>query len=124
MKEKAINWIIKAFKVDTNKISDGYHTFGELYEHRIALWISLCNEVEKTWHQTRVWKSKLHNDGSKFDGWFILGMDYLEGYQKSYHLPLSYWDRCSQFKTLERGIPFDGHIPSDVIQRLIKMSAE
>lgn len=29
--------------VDTNQISDGYHTFGELYEHRIALFRALCS---------------------------------------------------------------------------------
>lgn len=26
----------------TGKTSDGYHTFDELYEHRITLWIALC----------------------------------------------------------------------------------
>jgi len=28
--------------MDTGKISDGYHTFDELYDHRITLWIALC----------------------------------------------------------------------------------
>ena len=27
---------------ERSKISDGYHTFGELYDHRITLYISLC----------------------------------------------------------------------------------
>jgi hypothetical protein len=37
-------WLIdlKACGMDTNRISDGYHTFGELYDHRIQLFIALC----------------------------------------------------------------------------------
>ena len=26
--------------IDTNLISDGYHTFGELYDHRFALFLA------------------------------------------------------------------------------------
>lgn len=115
---KSINWLIKVFDVDTDGISDGYHTFGELYEHRIALWIAYCNEIENTWHQSRVWKTKKHSDGSEIDGWFVLGMDYLEGYQKTYHLPISYWEECSRFKTLDKAKNYDGHTSKDVLRRL------
>lgn len=40
MKEKIINWLIKTLRADTNKISDGYHTFDDLYEHRTELFIA------------------------------------------------------------------------------------
>lgn len=30
-------------EISTKKISDGHHTFGELYRHRIALFCTLCN---------------------------------------------------------------------------------
>lgn len=30
-------------EISTKEISDGRHTFGELYGHRIALFCALCN---------------------------------------------------------------------------------
>lgn len=118
MREKTINWLIKFFNIDTDKISDGYHTFGELYEHRFNLWIALCDKVEDNWNQTRVWKTIRNNDGIIIDDWFILGMDRLEGSQKTYHLPMKYWDRCSRFKTIYKPDWYDGHTSQDVIERL------
>ena len=41
----------------TGQTSDGYHTFDELYDHRIALFCTLLKFVDG-------WKSKLHEDGS------------------------------------------------------------
>lgn len=32
----------KTFKIQNNDISDGYHTFDELYEHRVLLYLNLC----------------------------------------------------------------------------------
>jgi hypothetical protein len=67
--------------------SDGYHTFNELYEHRIALFIALvlCNPLIS-------WRSKLHDDGTSFEGWFIAGMHLPTG-DITYHLPMSDWDK-------------------------------
>ena len=117
-KEIFINWLIKVLKVDTNKISDGYHTFEQLYDHRIALWIAFCREVDWYVGFTAVWKSKAHSDGSTWDGWFILGMEKEKGKQMTYHLPIKYWKECSQFKTLKKAPKWDGHTPEDVIKRL------
>ena len=62
MKENEINLIIKQEKskenIDTKKISDTHHTFGELYEHRIVLFAALCNK-----YSDLSWKSKKHYDG-------------------------------------------------------------
>lgn len=129
MKEKIINWLIKATKADTNKISDGYHTFEELYEHRIELWIAFCSvlarlrEAEpKNAHLKpyNVWFTKKHSDGSEWKGWFVLGIG--EGvYQMTYHLPDKYWKRGDiQYRAeLKSKAPkYDGHTPKDVIQRL------
>ncbi len=96
MKEEQINKIIKDEKLDTNKISDGYHTFKELYEHRIALFISLCSQLnsaaEELGKERVVWKSKIHSDGTSWEGWFMLGIFKEKGKQISYHLPNDYWD--------------------------------
>ena len=75
-KEQKINAQI-AEGCDTNQISDGYHTFGELYEHRITLYIALWRKLESS----RVWRSQAHSDGGVWEGWFILGIDYKQGAQ-------------------------------------------
>lgn len=119
MKEKFINWLIKTTKANTNKISDGYHTFEELYEHRIELWIWMLNYLKAThdFVQLPVWKSKIHSDGSKWKGWFIAGINTKKGRQITYHLPIKYWKRLD-ISTLRKAPNFDGHTPKDVLERL------
>ncbi len=125
-KVDAINTLIKDKDVDTNLISDGYHTFGELYEHRIVLFIALCNLIAASGPEycnlfdTDVWKSKAHSDGSVWDGWFILGIGTLKDHQITYHLPISKWDECA-FTILDRAPEWDGHTSADVLTRLNKV---
>lgn len=116
MKEKIINWLIKKLGVDTNLISDGYHTFGQLYDHRIKLWIALCHKFRK-----QCWKTKVHSDGSLWDGWFLLGMNDEVGKQITYHLPLSEWNNCWGIVEVPRAPLFDGHTSDDVVNRLSKL---
>ncbi len=96
---------------------DGYHSFTELYEHRIVLFIALC-AIERLKTDIPVWKSKLHSDGSNFEGWFILGMFEESGRQITYHLPISKWDDCNFAVTRERAPEWDGHTSANVIERL------
>lgn len=97
---------------DSGKISDGYHTFEELYAHRIMLFISLmkCNK-----HIS--WKSKLHSDGTSFDGWFVAGMKLVSG-DITYHIPDKFWDVLGDIDTPDRAPHFDSHTSNDVIKRL------
>ena len=114
MKPNLINWLIKALKVDTNEISDGYHTFGELYEHRIELWIAFCKR-----NHDNSWRSKRHSDGSEMPGWFVLGYGVQEGKQMTYHLPMKYWKRLDGvIKRYSKAPKWDGHTAADVIERL------
>lgn len=120
-KEDAINVIIKKCGVETNKISDGYHSFEELYEHRIALWIALCRHINKSGHiyGPDVWKSIYHSDGSTFNGWFVLGMTKFGSKEQiTYHLPMMYWDNCDFAETLDKAPEYDGHTSKEVINRL------
>jgi hypothetical protein len=123
-REIAINSLIKDDNVNTDLISDGYHTFGELYEHRIRLFIALCKE-HAYYHDNKetqskvVWCAKKHSDGTEMLGWFILGMGKEKGQQITYHLPNSYWDEVSQFAyQLNQAPEWDGHTSKDVIERL------
>lgn len=138
-REQIINEEIQFLKgivgLDTNKISDGYHTFGELYEHRIQLYINYCkaldeianlnnileeysNFINKPVYNSGVWRSKVHSDGSVWDGWFLLGLHVLSGKQITYHLPISKWKECNFAHTLDKAPAFDGHTSADVLERL------
>lgn len=112
---------------DTMQVSDGYRTMDELYEHRVTLWIALCRVVEhnrliidqinKT-NTYCAWRSKLHSDGTEYEGWFVLGLNGAPGRQITYHLPLSRWEETEFAKTLERAPEYDGHTSADVLERL------
>ena len=112
---------------ERGRISDGYHTFDELYEHRIELWITLCRmfryKINGNGIHRDVWKTRFHSDGSYIDGWFVLGLgnNSYYGPQITYHLPISKWDECSFADTLDKAPEWDGHTSVDVLQRLRKL---
>lgn len=111
--------------INTRCDCDGYHTFDELYDHRIALWIALCRATQKInneWGEggCEVWRSKNHSDGEPAFGgtWFVLGIGKKSGNQITYHLPIEKWDECFFAETLEKAPEFDGHTSDDVLERL------
>lgn len=108
--------------------SDGYHTFDELYEHRHVLFIALCRymfllqEGARPKNIESSWMSKLHSDGSSFDGWFIAGIGVRKGEQITYHLPMSMWDEMKNWAIVfDRAPEWDGHKPADVVERLRRL---
>lgn len=109
---------------DKGNISDGYHTFNELYEHRFTLWIALCkqlynNRSHRDVHS--VWRTETHSDGSKYDGWFLLGVNDAHGTQMTYHLPMSKWSVCDFAGDCDRAPDYDGHTSADVLERIRKL---
>ena len=73
---------------DKGFISDGYHSFNELYAHRNRLFILLMRMMHAG-KFGKVWKSKKNADGSSWSGWFVGGFG--EGYV-TYHMPEEMWD--------------------------------
>ena len=113
---EAINKLIKS--CETDKISDGYHTFGELYKFRKLYNAALFNE----WATTGLYdvhKSKLHNDGEVpfGGGWFIV-VAVLPGGQISNHYEMSDWDLFKVPEYDRAKYPYDGHTGDDVLKRL------
>lgn len=102
--------------VDVEKMSDGYHTFADLYAQRLVLSAALAK------NNPHAWKSKRHEDGSVpfSGGWFIMGFDTDEGCY-TYHYELKDWD-LFQCKELDKGKPWDGHTSKDV-RRLLSIPA-
>jgi hypothetical protein len=95
--------------MNTGQISDGYHTFDELYEHRHALFGALIKVYGG-------WKSLCHDDGTNYDGWFIAGINLPTG-TITYHLPISYW-KTFPGEELNMAPYWYGHTSNDVINRL------
>lgn len=105
---------------ETGSISDGYHTFDELYEHRITLFIALCRIMTG---RAPVWMSAKHSDGTFFDGWFVLGLYTEKGRQITYHLPMVKWPEVEKFAQEYVTAPeFDGHTAADVLKRIGEVS--
>ncbi len=97
---------------EIGEVSDGYHTFKELYAHRVRLFSTLmCAFPDEAW-----W-SHLHHDGSKWDGWILAGIDTPAG-PVTYHLPVSEVPMLPEGTELERGKEWDGHTAADVLERL------
>lgn len=107
---------LKEDAADVEKISDGYHTFADLYEQRLILSAALAK------NNPHAWKSKRHEDGSVpfGGGWFIMGFDTDEGCY-TYHYELKDWD-LFQCEELDKGKPWDGHTSKDV-RRLLSIPA-
>lgn len=108
-------------KFSPGDISDGYHTFNELYEHRIALFKALSRAImdmgEAATVSRLVWKTKTYFNGSPVqDGWFLAGIGDIGDLQISYHIPISEWDTWPA--DIEHAPEFDGHTSADVLKRL------
>lgn len=108
------NVISKLPSIERQKCSDGYHTFEELYEHRVLLFVALCNLMPAQCHKT--WKNF---EKESWEGWFILVLHHPVAGQISYHIPEKYWGLC-RVKEVIYNHTFDGHNSDDVLNRLKK----
>ena len=113
--EKHLNSLTsEGVEIDENT-SDWYHTFKELYDHRIALFIRLVIESNHHWEYD--WRKSFHHaDWTDMPWWFIVQW-YINWKQISYHLPIDKRDLvdCPTGKMDER----DWHTSDDVVQRLL-----
>lgn len=108
---QAINIVLDDYRlqgISRKSISDGYHSFDELYFHRMMLFSIICNQ-----NKEKAWKSRQHHDGTMFDDTsFIVGIETPEG-QYTYHYHMEYWNHFD-VKILEKAPEYDGHKPSDI----------
>lgn len=96
----------------TGETSDGYHTFDELYDHRAKLFSVIVRD-----HRELAWKSRLHHDGTMYDGMFIVGIE-TPGGQATYHYDVDpYWG-LFDCEELDRAPEWDGHTPQQAIDRI------
>lgn len=100
---------------EAGQFGDGYHTFEELYQHRVRLFTCLMHA-----HKSRAWWSFLHSDGTQWKGWVIVGIDTPAG-SATYHLPESAVDDLPVGTNIARGKEWDGHTADDVLERLTSL---
>lgn len=117
-----------------SQFSDGYHTFEEYKNLRLAYNVALFNEWGRQHRPDKsgrmylsipvpkydVHKSIRHHDGELCfgGGWFIVVANLPSG-QISNHYEMKYWDLFKIPETEKAKYEWDGHTSEDVIKRLI-----
>lgn len=111
-----------------NDVSDGYHTFDELYESRLLYNAALFNDWAKhdlaysqigtgklKYHVHKSWK---HSDGELAfgGGWFVVVAQLPTG-QITNHYQAKDWE-LFQVPARDQAAEWDGHTPQDVAVRL------
>lgn len=113
------------------EISDGYHTFNELYSIRMAYNVALFNEwaqqkdatnsglVDTKYNVHKSWKH--YDDEYCFGGgWFVVVAKLPSGLVSN-HYEEKYWDLFRVPEVPKSLFIFDGHNTEDVIERLINL---
>lgn len=135
-----IEEVQKAIDALENKgeLSDGYHTFNELYEFRKVYNAALFNEWAKDWYirhkqikegrivpsnvvfvEYDVHKSWKHHDGELCfgGGWFIVSAMLPTGLISN-HYKAEDWELFKIPEVEKAKYEFDGHTSTDVLNRL------
>lgn len=110
----------KAEPGDMGEVSDGYHTFNELYRYRMLYNAAFFNLLARG-GQVEVCKSRRHSDGEKCfgsDDWFIV-MAILPTGRVSNHYESKYWD-LFDVPERETAFEYDGHTPNEAADRIEK----
>ena len=113
---KAICEIAGVKEIDD--LSDGFHTFRQLYYQRMMLFATIVKQ-----NKDKAWKSLRHEDGELCfgGGWFIVGIDTPEG-SYTYHYEDNFYSLFDCIE-LERAKHWDGHTEKDVT-RLLSLEQE
>lgn len=101
----------KLFRAD--KVTDGYHSFDELYDHRCILFITLMKQMP----DKAFWTYK-NKEEETWDGWIICAIETKHG-QISYHVPVKYIGLLKDYiQEKECNDTYDEHTSVDVLERL------
>lgn len=112
---------VPSYGIKTDEITDGHHTFGELYDHRRALTAVLAAAAAP---MGDAWRSKAHHpdDDPMFEGgYFIVGIELPTG-TITYHYKLSHWDDFVAVPERPHAPKWDGATPGDTVTRLLELA--
>ena len=98
---------------EIDDLSDGFHTFRQLYYQRMMLFATIVKQ-----NKDKAWKSLRHEEGELCfgGGWFVVGIDTPEG-NYTYHYENKYFD-LFDCEILDYGKHWDGHTEKDVTRLL------
>ena len=104
---------------EIDDLSDGFHTFRQLYYQRMMLFATIVKQ-----NKDKAWKSLRHEDGGLCfgGGWFIVGIDTPEG-SYTYHYENKYFD-LFDCEILDYSKHWDGHTEKDVTRLLSLPNAQ
>lgn len=105
-------------KVSVRDVSDGYHSFNELYKERVALLSIICNSYPEL-----CWKSRHHFDEEHdpmFNEDFVIGITTPSGIA-TYHLKLEWWNNFNIIE-IPNSPQYDGHTVEDDISKLFSLN--
>ncbi len=104
-------------------ISDGFHSFDELYAYRMAYNAALFNEFALN-GKYDAHKSLRHADGELCfgGGWFVVVAELPAG-QITNHYPVKDWEHF-RIPEREKAAEWDGHSPGVALQRLLDLGKE
>lgn len=122
-KQLLLQDIAKSIGLEMKDISDGYHSFDELYEFRKlynALYFNQLSQLNIS--GLSVYKSWRHEDGELCfgGGWFIV-VTILPSGQVTNHYKAEDWDLFQIQEVEKPKDKWDGHTSSDVRDRLFQM---
>ena len=104
-------------QISTGELSDGSHTFNELYAYRKIYNAAFFNSIIGKY---KIIKSKRHSTGEECfgGGWFIVTAELPTG-QVSNHYKLKDWDlfKCPEQKYADK---WDGHTSQIAYERILE----
>lgn len=123
MKMQTIQKSIESAKSEglpVSQLSDGFHSFDELYRARLALTVALFNEWASQGNKYAVQKSWRHSDGGLCfgGGWFIVVAKTPKGLV-SFHYAKENWNLFKIEEVPQSTHDFDGHSTEDALTRLL-----
>lgn len=100
-------------------LSDGFHTYNELYDFRKVYNAMLFNEWSRK-DKYNVYKSKRHSDGELCfgGGWFVVSATLPTG-QITNHYEMKDWD-LFEVEEKEMADEWDGHTPQQALERMLE----
>lgn len=114
--------VVRTFELpEDHEVSDGYHTFNDVYDHRRALTALLASAAAS---EGDSWRSKAHHpeDSPMFEGgYFIVGIELPNG-PITYHYKLSHWDDFAAVPEIPHAPKWDGAAPPVTVDRLLELA--
>jgi hypothetical protein len=119
-----VNMLISKGREEINnfsakEISDGHHTFGQLYNYRMLYNAMVCHMWAKS-GDVEVYKSRLHENGKVPFGdpdYFVV-VAILPSGQISNHYRMKDWDKFNVVAYQKALHAYDGHTPEDCEKRM------